>query len=195
MPASGGKVHGVAQPAGRQVFRFDSNGPNAHQPALAYELAREAVRENPDHEAGRQVLGDRKRDNRWVSARNARRLDAGQVWSDVAGWIPADQRAKYEQGERFYRGKWITPAEDARLHSNIYNGWQIDSDHYQVVTNQSLEDGVRLSKKLEKLYDVWRQAFLTFYAKPAEMERWFKPIIPIDCHNPARPTRRPKASR
>jgi hypothetical protein len=163
----------LRNPQADKLFDLAQTALSAHQPALAYELARETVRENPDHEAARKVLGDRKRDNRWISRETLRRISAGQVWSDVAGWIPVDQAPMYDHGQRFYRGQWLSPEEDARLHSNIYNGWHVESDHYLVVTNQSLEAGVELAKKLEKLSDVWRQVFLTYYAKPSEIEGWF----------------------
>jgi hypothetical protein len=145
----------------------------AKLPALAFELVREAVRENPDHERGRKILGDQREQDRWVSAVTARRLHAGQVWSDKFGWLAADQLPRYERGMRYYRGRWIETEEDARLHSNIRNGWHVESDHYVVVTNHSLEEGVQLARRLEKLFDVWQQTFLTYSAQPAEIERWF----------------------
>ncbi len=143
------------------------------QPALAFELVREAVRENPDLERGRNILGDQRQADRWVSAESARRIRAGQVWSDKFGWLTADQLERYERGMRLYRGRWIDATEDARLHSNIRNGWRIETDHYAVITNHSLEEGVRMASRLEKLFTAWQQAFLTYYAPAAEVERWF----------------------
>ncbi len=145
----------------------------AKQPALAFELVRETVRENPDHERGRKILGQQREQDRWVSAETARRMRAGQVWSEKFGWLTADQLPRYERGMRFYRGRWVEAAEDARLHSNIRNSWRIETDHYSVETNHSLEEGVRLAERLEKLFDVWQQTFLTYYTPPGEIDRWF----------------------
>ncbi len=143
------------------------------QPGLAYELARAAVRENPDHERGRAILGYEKYRDHWVLPETARRLKTGQVWHEKFGWLPAEQVSRYEKGMRNYRGNWIDAAEDARLHSNIRNGWRVDSEHFSVLTNRSLEAGVQLLARLETLYEAWRQAFVTYYATPAEIERWF----------------------
>jgi hypothetical protein len=156
-----------------ELFALAQTALKSKQYALAFELARETVRENPDHEAARRVLGDRKHGDQWVSSEAARRLDVGQVWSDDFGWLPANQLSHYQNGQRYYRENWINAAEDARLHSNIHNGWNVESEHYLVVTNYSLEEGVKLAKRLEMLYDVWRQVFVQYYAKPAQVEQWF----------------------
>ena len=97
----------------------------------------------------------------------------GQVHSDEFGWLMADQLPRYQDGKRYYRGSWISAAEEARLRSNIHNGWNVESEHYAVVTNDSLEEGVKLTKALELLNDVWRQVFVGYYAKPAQVEQWF----------------------
>lgn len=150
----------------------------------AYELVREAVRENPSHERGRAVLGFVQHDGRWVTPEAAQRLRSGKVWTDEFGWLPADQVARYEKGMRLYRGNWISAEDDARLHRNIRNGWRLESEHYNITTNHSLEEGARLAKQLELLNDVWRQTFLTYYAAPAEIERWFRKDQPASSSAP-----------
>jgi hypothetical protein len=152
----------------------------AKQRALAIELTREAVRENPDNLKARKILGFVQRGSRWVTPEAAKRLDAGQVWSEQFGWISAEQLPRYENGERFYRGRWISQTDDARLHSNIRSGWDVQSDHYEVTTNLGLEEGVQLTKRLEMLYDVWGQTFVTFYATPKEIEGWFTAAADAD---------------
>jgi hypothetical protein len=156
-----------------KLFELASVASKSHQEDVALELARETVRENPDHDAARHVLGHKRYGQRWVTPAAARRLDAGQVWTERFGWLPSEQAARYEQGQRFYRGQWLSPAEDARLRSNIYNGWHVESDHYLVVTNVGLEEGAKLARRLETLYEAWRQAFVRYYAKPAEIQSWF----------------------
>jgi hypothetical protein len=156
-----------------RIYELAIAAGKSHQEEVAFELARETVRDNPDHEAARRVLGYKRHGQRWVSPAAERRLDVEQVWSDKFGWLPAEQAARYEQGQRFYRGQWVSPAEDARLRSNIYNGWHVESDHYLVVTNVGREEGAKLARRLETLYDAWRQAFVRFYAKPAEIQSWF----------------------
>ena len=156
-----------------KLFELAQSAVKAKQATLAFELVRETVRENPDHAQGRKILGYEKYQDTWRSAESVRRLKDGQVWSDSFGWLPADQLPRYEKGMRYYRGNWIDKDEDARLHSNIKNGWRVESDHYAVTTNHSLEEGARLAGRLESLNEVWRQVFLPYYATAAEVERWF----------------------
>lgn len=160
------------------LFSLARRALDEKQDALAFELARETVRENPDHEAARRVLGDRKHGDAWVSADVARRLDAGQVWSDDFGWLPADRLKRYQDGQRYYRGKWISAAEDARQHSNIRSGWNVESEHYSITTNDSLEAAAKLARRLELLNTAWRQIFVGFYARPAQVEQWFSALAP-----------------
>jgi hypothetical protein len=160
------------------LFTLARRALDEKQYALAFELARETVRENPGHEAARHVLGDRKHGDAWVSADVSRRLDAGQVWSDEFGWLPADRLKRYQDGQRNYRGNWITAAEDARLHSNIRNGWNVESEHYSIITNDSLESAAKLARRLELLNTAWRQIFVGFYARPAQVEQWFATPAP-----------------
>ena len=156
----------------KDLFELAALAAKENRPALAFELVRETVREDPNHQRGRAILGQQLYDGRWVSAETARRLAAGQVWNEKFGWLPADQVSQYDQGMRYYRGHWIAYAEDDRLHSNIYNGWHIESDHYTVITNHSLAEGARLAMQLELLNDVWRQVFFGYYATPGQLERW-----------------------
>jgi hypothetical protein len=163
----------LRQAEAKDLFELATAAAKGKQPALAFELVRETVRENPNHEAARAILGQQLHDGRWVSAEAARRLQAGQVWTDKFGWLPAEQVSQYERGGRFYHGHWIDAAEDDRLHSNIYNGWHVESDHYTVITNHSLAEGARLATQLELLNEVWRQLFLGYYAAPGQVEHWF----------------------
>lgn len=156
-----------------RLFELAQSAAKAKQAMLAFELVRDTVRENPDHAQGRKILGYEKYQDTWRSAESVRRLKDGQVWSDSFGWLPADQLPRYEKGMRYYRGNWIEKDEDARLHSNIKNGWRVESDHYAVTTNHSLDEGARLASQLEKLHDVWRQVFLPYYATATNVERWF----------------------
>jgi hypothetical protein len=149
----------------------------AHQArlyALAFDLVRETCRENPDHGQAREILGYVRFNSGWALPDTARRLAAGQVDHEKFGWLPRDYVERYEQDRRYTRGKWISSAEDERLHSSIKDGWRIDCEHYVVTTNHSLEEGVRLSRRLEQLFDVWRHVFVDYYTPDTQMQRWFE---------------------
>jgi hypothetical protein len=156
------------------LFKLAQQAHAAREYALAFDLIREACRENPDHSQARAILGYVRYNGGWALPDTARRLAAEQIHHKEFGWLPAGHAKRYEQGQRNFRGRWISAAEDERLHSAIGNGWRIESEHYVVTTNHSLEEGVRLSRRLEELYDIWRHVFVDYYLRETAMERWFE---------------------
>jgi hypothetical protein len=156
------------------LFGLAVQAHKADEYAVAFDLVREACRENPDHAQAREILGYVRYDGGWALPDTARRLIAGQVDHKQFGWLPAGYVERYEKGQRFFRGRWITAEEDERLHSAIGNGWRIETEHYVVTTNHSLEEGVRLSRRLENLYDIWRHVFVDYYTPKTTMQRWFE---------------------
>ena len=68
---------------------------------------------------------------------------------------------------------WIDAANDATLHAEIANGWDIETEHYRIRTNHSIEAAVALGVKLENLHRLWRQIFLGYYASEADVEALF----------------------
>ena len=147
----------------------------AGRSALAVELVLEAAREDPDHESVRRFLGYQPYQGAWRTDYEVRKLRAGQVWHERFGWLPKSYVPRYEKGERFYQGRWISAEEDARVHADIYHGWDVETEHFLIRTNHSLEAGVALGVKLERLYRVWRQLFFRYYATEAQMVGWFDP--------------------
>ncbi len=145
----------------------------AGQASLAVQLVLDAAREDPDHEAIRRFLGYQPYQGAWRTDYELRKLRAGQVWHERFGWLPKSHISRYEQGQRYYQGRWISAEEDARLHSDIHHGWDIETEHYLIRTNHSLEAGVALGVKLERLYRVWRQLFFRYYATEEQMASWF----------------------
>jgi hypothetical protein len=152
----------------------------AHATARAGEVGRaiallyEALYCDGDLAEGREILGQKKISGRWVSSKAADRLLRGQKWSEQFGWLPEKHLDRYQQGERFFRGKWISALEDARQHKEMRNGWKIETDHYQVTTNLGLEAGVELAQKLEAFYTVWSQIFAAYYFSGESVAENFK---------------------
>lgn len=136
---------------------------------LALELVLDAVRANPDDESVRRILGYQKFQNQWHTLYEVKKLHAGMVWHDKFGWLLKSQVRRYENGQRFYEGKWISAAEDARLHGDIRSGWEIETEHYSIHTNHSIEAGVALGVKLEDLYRLWQQIFIRYFVSEADV--------------------------
>ncbi len=143
------------------------------RPSVAYELVLAAIRANPDHEAARRILGYQQYQKRWRTFYEARQLRAGKVRHEKFGWLPKTYVRRYEEGYRRNGREWITAEEDARLHADIHHGWVVESEHYAVRTNHSLEAGVALGEKLETLFRIWRQLFLRYYASKDQVVALF----------------------
>ena len=144
-----------------------------HQPSLAYQLVLDAVREYPDHEGARRVLGYQKYHNEWHTPYEIRKLRADLVWNEKFGWLNKVNVPRYERGERLSGGRWVTEAVDARLHRDIRSGWDIETEHYLIRTDHSIEAAVALAKKLETLHRLWRQIFIRYYASESYVEGLF----------------------
>ncbi|MDO4550605.1 MAG: DUF1570 domain-containing protein [Planctomycetia bacterium] len=146
---------------------------DAKHPSLGFDLLMDALRENPDHASARKIVGFQKYQNEWRTAYEVRQLKKRRVKHPKFGWIPKNHVEKYEQGQRFYNKKWISKEEDAAAHQDINNGWIIETAHYSICTNHSLEEGVKLADELESLYRVWKQLFLRYFASEKEVTQLF----------------------
>jgi hypothetical protein len=145
-----------------------------HRASLAGELVVEALRENPEHELARSMLGYRRLDGAWRTPFEIRQLRAGRVWHARFGWLPQGHVERYERGERFALGRWMAAAEEAELRKDLERGWRVETEHYLVTTNHSLEEGVALAGRLERLYAIWQQVFAPYLVGEAEMLRRFE---------------------
>ncbi len=141
--------------------------------SLALELVLAAVHADPDHEAARRILGFQKYRDQWVSPFAANKLRRGQVDHKRFGWLPKDHVERYEQGLRLHAGRWISAEDDARFHQDMRNGWLVETQHYSIRTNHSLEAGVQLGEKLERLMRVWRQLFFRYYTSESQLTALF----------------------
>lgn len=164
----------LRQSQGQRLFELAREAMRAKRAALAYELLLSAAREDPDHEELRKLLGYARYDGRWHTRYEAGRLRAGQVWHPRFGWLPSAHVERYEQGERNYSGRWMTADEESRLRGDIRRAWRIETEHYVIRTNHSLEAGVALGHRLERLYAAWQQVFIRYYATPQQIDRWFE---------------------
>jgi hypothetical protein len=142
--------------------------------SLAFELVTEAARENPDHKLARRVLGYVRFREGWYTPFEIKQMNSGKVYHQAFGWLPKSHIERYERGQRFYRGRWMSEADEQALRKEMARGWRIESEHYVVTTNHSLEAGVELSKKLERLHAVWQQAFAGYLLGKAELVRRFE---------------------
>ena len=140
----------------------------------AYRLAFQSLHADPSFEPARKLLGYVRFRDAWHTPFEVRQLSADKVWTKRFGWLPKDHVSRYEKGERYYRGRWMSLENEAKLRSEIAHGWRVESDHYQILTNDNLEAGVELAQKLERLHGVWLQLFAGFVIDKAELVRRFE---------------------
>jgi len=155
------------------LFELAKNAAGEKRFSDAVAWTYETLREDPLHAGAARVLGLQLVDGRYLSAFDAAKHRAGDVWHERFGWLPQTHLARYEAGERYLQGKWVTAAEDARIHAVIERGWVVDTENFRVRTNHSLEEGARLAARLEKMHLVWRQLFARYHTAEGEWTRRF----------------------
>lgn len=141
--------------------------------SVAFQILPEVIRENPDHEKARAILGYEKYEGRWLTPFEVAKARDGQTWHANFGWLPADHVPRYEAGERLFGTRWVDAEDDQTLRSAPRKGWDIVTEHYNVHSSHSLEEGVRLATRLERLYDAWQQIFAGFTATEPILARRF----------------------
>jgi len=173
----------AAQAHVRMPTRAERAAPDAvprpkldQQGCEAIRLLYRALRENPDHERAREAGGWVRRQGRWVWPEAARRLDKGDEFSPRFGWLPRGRLARYEQGERYERGRWVK-ADDghpAEKPSALAEGTHFASDHWQITSTADPAETAILAASLEEAHDIWLQVFGSFALEPVDMERRFE---------------------
>ncbi|QDU41875.1 hypothetical protein Mal52_03290 [Symmachiella dynata] len=135
---------------------------------FAYQLIQEAVRQDPDNKSVRSFLGYERSGDEWTTPFLARMRQKHYVNTEKFGWLPRDHVKRYEKGDRYFRsgrgsvGRWVSAAQEAELRRSFKNAWEVESEHYLIKTNHSLERGVELSRQLEQFYRVFFQTFSGF---------------------------------
>lgn len=149
-----------------------------HNVSLAYDLVWETARQNPDHAEARHILGYQSYAGGWHTPWEINtKLSAKQIWTDKYGWILESNLSKYEAGQRPPKvgAKWVSAADDNRLRQkSIDQGWVITTEHYLVKTDHSLEAGVQLAARLERLYSVWQQLFPRYHTSEVQLNQLFE---------------------
>lgn len=142
-------------------------------PSYAFQLLRECALHNPDQEVARRALGYVRYEDRWTTPYTALMLRRGQVWHRRFGWLPKDHVARYDAGERYFKGQWMSAEKETLLRGGIANGWVVESDHFIVRTNDSQERAVELSQALEDLHRFFVREFSDLFNTPQQMQQLF----------------------
>lgn len=142
-------------------------------PGFAFDLVREIVSHDPDHERARELLGFVNYEHRWVTPQAKSLLLKGMVWSDQFGWISEKYLPRYLNNERLVDGRWMSREKEAEIRRDFHKAWEIRTDHYLIRTNHSLERGVELGKALEDFHEFFHQTFAAFFTAPEQLQQLF----------------------
>jgi len=159
----------------RDLFDLARAAFQAGEISYCYDLVREVVEHDPDHGQARNLLGFTRYRDQWATPYAAAKLKAGQEWHPRFGWTPRNHLARLEQGERLWKGQWLPADEVARYREPWGNAWEIETEHYVVRTNASLERGVEFADRLEKLYAIFFRLFAGFFSPHDQMAMLFDP--------------------
>ncbi|HIE99426.1 MAG TPA: hypothetical protein EYG03_14480 [Planctomycetes bacterium] len=184
------RLHVIRQDKAQELYILARSAlSKANLPSLAYELVLDVLKLAPDHKYARAVLGQRLFNDRaraddptyvgeWVSPFEAEKRSgiSPEVNHPQFGWIPASHVPRYEQGLRFWNGKWVSEQKEAELRRDFSNAWIIESEHFKVKTNASREEGVEISQKLEIFHDWLQTNFVGFFETPAALKARFDQI-------------------
>jgi len=168
-----GRLAGLRRGHAETLYGLARRAIRARRASLALDLVLAAAHADPDHQAVRRILRFQEYRGRWATVFEAGKLRTGEVWHERFGWLPRAHVDKYERGLRLSGGRWISAEEDARRHRDIRSGWLVETEHYVIRTNHSLEAGAKLGAKLERLMRVWRQLFFRYYTTEAQLMALF----------------------
>lgn len=157
-----------------ELFKLSRRAVKARHASLGFDVLMDTLREDPDHKAARKIVGFVPYKEQWCTPFEAQQLRAGKIDHPRFGWLPRAYVKKYEEGQRYVNKKWIAAEDEAAVRRTaIGKGWVVETAHFQIQTNHSLEAGVKLGRDLEKLYRVWKQLFLRYFASEAQVTALF----------------------
>lgn len=171
----------------QDLYRLARSALKSKLPSLAYRLIMDTLVVDPDHKYARAIVGQKKfvddlrKDDplyagEWVSPFEASQRSgrSPDVNHPEFGWMPMKNVARYEQGERLVRGQWMSAVREAEIRRDFRNAWEIRTEHFLVKTNTSLEEGVQVSRKLERFHSWLTTHFAAFFDTPAALMSRFE---------------------
>lgn len=167
------KLHKLEKDHAIALYRLARRALHQSHASFAFQLVREVAYHDPNHEHARRMLGFVRDGDEWTTpfARTMRRR--GYVDHPQFGWLPRRHVTRYEEGERLFNGKWISAAKEAAHRSQFRNGWEVETEHFLVKTNHSLEQGVEVSRELERFYRFFIRELPGFFNSPQQMQKLF----------------------
>jgi hypothetical protein len=125
------------------LFEESKQALGRHDPARAYQLLYEVLRENPDHAEARRILGYNQTSRGWMLPE----------WERMAA-----QPGRFDHSKLGWR---------ARAY------WRLETPHFELVTNHSAKEALEAGRQLEDLHALWRQIFFRYWSTEAGLAARF----------------------
>jgi hypothetical protein len=168
------RVRALESEYANDLFRLGQRARRDAQISLAWRFLLEAAYRDPDHKQARMVLGYEPYDNTWITPFRKQMLERGNVWHDQFGWLLKDDLEKYLEGlRRAPDGQLLLADRVAAIRASWPNAWQVESEHFHVRSNHSLERAVEISVELERFHDYFIREFAPVFMTPQQMNNLF----------------------
>lgn len=162
----------TCEEAGREFYLL-ARRVQAESPTFAFDLLNLVLQIDSDHASARSLRGFVRQGNTWMTPFERDQRGAGKVEHPRFGWIPTSHVDRYEKGERYFLGSWMTAEKEAEIRRDFRYAWNVQTEHFNIKTNVSLEQGVILGRKLEFFHDYFKQTFALFYNSPEQLRTLF----------------------
>lgn len=165
------KLHTLRSEHATALFQLARQAGQKKLVSFAFDLLHEALFHDPDHAGARRVFGYRKIDDLWLTSFAAEMRRKKHVWHDRYGWLPVEFVPRYDNGERYFQGRWMPAEKEQALREKIQNAWVVRTEHFDIRTNHSLEMGVRLARELEAFNSAFFAAFAASFTPPEQLRQ------------------------
>ena len=152
------------------LFALARRSVRCHQASLAYRLALDRLRANPDHEAARRLRLPEVPSDQYDRRPNGTRLTrcgcSAAAWFGTRSWAGSKGPiCRLPSGERLFVATWIDAANDATCTPRSKRAGTSKRALWRLRTNHDVRaTGGGLGVRLEDLHRLWRQIFLGYYS-------------------------------
>lgn len=154
----------LAKPGAEQAV------PLAQRSCEAIRLVYLALRDDPSHARAREAAGWTRRGDRWEWPEVARRIDQGEEFDPLLGWMPKGRLARQRSDRRPSDRPAVVNGTTATV-TDLRRAPQFASDHWEIVSTAEPTATAELATVLETTRLVWLQVFGGFALEPIDLER------------------------
>jgi Protein of unknown function (DUF1570) len=149
--------------------------------ALASQCLRAVLERQPDHREARRLLGYVPHDGGWARPFAVDKLRKGYVSHPIFGWVLSDWVPHLDRGELpappargQNKSRWLSAAEANGARANWSPPWYINTEHFEIQTNVTLDEAISFGRRLEAFHDVFMALLADILGDNLPLVRRFK---------------------